>query len=147
MKRKRQRITVFFTWSDTWESKTVRWSTWSRYSHVTIADNNAVLDMKIEGGALFWPWLHYSHYAQEQGWKAVTVGVGRPNLPKYEGAPGFSKWKMAVKYLSLGFLDMNQKDCVDIAKEILVNAGQDPFPRSCTTPRGLLKQLRKRGYT
>ena len=23
--------------------------------------------MKIEGGALFWPWLHYSHHAQEQG--------------------------------------------------------------------------------
>lgn len=145
MKGRRQRVTIFFVFSETMLSKAIRFVTRCRFSHCTVADADAVMDITIADGTKYIPLIPYCHLAAARGWRCYSVGRLRPDLPRYEGRSAPSKWRILVKVLSLGWVGYAE-DCVGTTIEVLEGAGMPAFPRNITTPKKLIHELEKRGY-
>ena len=103
------------------------------------------MDVTITDGTQYMPRIPYAKYARLKSWRAIQVGYGRSTLYDYEGRGAPTKWKIGLKFFSLG-LYKYQADCVGTTIEVLEAAGLDPFSRMITSPRKLMRELERRGH-
>ena len=137
---------VFFFRSDTRMSRFVRAVTRCPWSHVAVADRDVVMDVTLADGLIYWPRFAWEKPAGADQIKSVSLGQLPLRLWKYQGQESPTKWKVVVKYVSLG-LFRYQGDCVGTTIHALEQVGMEQFPRGITSPKALLRELEKRGYS
>lgn len=120
-------------------------SLWHQIGHVAIDQDGVVLDSTIAGNRYYYR-RDYLSITRGPIYECVISPLTRPTIgiSHYEHLRSRTWAQSLVKLMTRGHVRPSL-DCVDIARELLLDAGL-LVPRSVVTPPGLVKYLRSECY-
>jgi hypothetical protein len=138
-------VSIYFSTRNHWTARVIRALTFSWCSHVAVGDEHAVLDVKLDDGTRYVPFILYNTYRQVRPQVAFHLGRRKEvDFTRYEEMPPPSWTRIAIRWMTLGLIPYSG-DCLGVVKDVLEQDGI-PVPRRITTPGGLQCWLDARGF-